>query len=328
MNLSLDQSVQIAMFIYPGASGLDVTGPLEVFTLANYLLHKEGRYRSDFYHIQLVAEKAGPVQMGTGVKLYADIGYRDAQDIHTLLISGGTPGSYQALYDKPDVLNWLCVQKRVVERMCSICNGALVLARAGILNGHRATTHWANVDELRQFKEIEVDSDAIYVSDGHIYTSAGITAGIDLALALVEDDHGRHMALAIARLMVLYLKRDGGQQQYSSYLMNQQQSDRFAGLVEWIYQNLDQSLTVEKLALQTAMSPRNFARCFLKELGVTPARFIENIRVEKACQLLSEQNLSQERVAFLCGFQSQEQLRRTFRRHKGILPSEFRRRFH
>ncbi|QFT52971.1 GlxA family transcriptional regulator [Microbulbifer sp. THAF38] len=328
MKLTQDQSIQIAMFIYPGASSLDVTGPLEVFALANHLLREEGRYPSDFYSIQLLAEESGPVQMGTGVKLYADCGYREAKDIHTLLVSGGPPGSYKNLYSEPDILGWLCDQKQLVKRMGSICNGALILAKAGVLAGHKATTHWANVDELRQFAGIEVDPDAIYVCDDHIYTSAGITAGIDLALALVEEDHGRSLALAIAKLMVLYLKRDGGQRQYSSHLMNQQQSDRFARLVEWIYQNLDQSLTVEKLAQESAMSPRNFSRCFLKELGVTPARFVENIRVEKACQLLSEQTLSQEKIACLCGFQSQEQLRRTFRRHKGILPSEFRRRFH
>ncbi|WP_299583885.1 GlxA family transcriptional regulator [uncultured Microbulbifer sp.] len=328
MNHPQDQSLQIAMFIYPGASSLDVTGPLEVFAIANHLLREEGRCIADAYTIRLLAEKPGPVQMGSGIKFYADTGYREASAIHTLLISGGTPGTYEALYAKPDLNDWLHKQKQMAERMGSICNGALILANAGILDGHRATTHWANVDELRQFTNIEIDPDAIYVRDGHMYTSAGITAGIDLALALVEEDHGRSLALAIARIMVLYLKRDGGQQQYSRHLKDQLQSDRFAGLVEWMYQNLDQSLTVEKLAQESAMSPRNFARCFLKELGVTPARFVESIRVERACQLLSEQNISQEKVACLCGFQSQEQLRRTFRRHKGILPSEFRRRFH
>ncbi|GAA5443756.1 HTH-type transcriptional regulator CdhR [Microbulbifer sp. NBRC 101763] len=328
MKFPKDHSLKVSMVIYPGASSLDVTGPLEVFSLANHQLRAEGRYTSDFYDTQILADSAGPIVTASGVKLYADYGFREVEDIHTLLLSGGPPKSYDILGSNVEFIQWLIDQETQVERLGSICTGALILAKAGLLNGHRATTHWANVAALQEYADIEVDPDAIYIRDGNLYTSAGVTAGIDLALALVEEDHGRSLALSIARMMVLYLKRDGGQQQYSTHLMNQLQSDRFAGLVEWIYQNLKEPLTVERLAQESAMSPRNFARCFSRELGVTPARFIESIRVEKACQLLSEQNLSQERVACLCGFQSQEQLRRTFRRHKGILPSEFRRRFH
>jgi len=328
MKFSKDHSLKVAMVIYPGASSLDVTGPLEVFSLANHQLREEGRYTNDFYATQILAESAGPVGTASGVKLYADYGFQGIKDIHTLLLSGGPPTSYDVLRNNADFMQWLVDQEPRVERLGSICTGAMILAKAGLLDGHRATTHWADAAALQKYPDIQVDPDAIYVRDGKIYTSAGVTAGIDLALALVEEDHGRSLALSIARIMVLYLKRDGGQQQYSSYLMNQLQSDRFSGLVEWIYQNLQEPLTVEKLAQESAMSPRNFARCFSRELGVTPARFVESIRVEKACQLFSEQNLSQEKVAWLCGFQSQEQLRRTFRRHKGILPSEFRRRFH
>ncbi|WP_445360803.1 GlxA family transcriptional regulator [Microbulbifer sp. EKSA005] len=319
---------KVAMVVCPGATSLDITGPLEVFALANDQLRKQGRSNQDFYDIQLVGLESGPVTTSTGVKVFIDLPFHEAEGIHTLLVSGMPPDSCQRACANSSVLKWLAEQQKKVARIGSICSGALMLANAGILNGRRATTHWADVPELQGFSQVEVDPDAIFVRDGNVYTSAGITAGIDLALSMIEEDHGRGLALNLARILVLYLKRDGGQQQFSVRLENQINSDRFATLIEWMYQNIKKPLTVERLAQEAAMSPRNFARSFVRELGVTPARFLEQIRVERACQLFSEQNQSQDKVAKLCGFQSQEQLRRAFKKHKGILPSEYRKRFH
>ncbi|MCO1334901.1 GlxA family transcriptional regulator [Microbulbifer sp. OS29] len=319
---------KIAMLVCPGATSLDVTGPLEVFALANHQLRAEGRLSNDFYEIQLVGLKEGPVVTSSGIKLYVDHSFEEVENIHTLLVSGMSAQACAVTCANSGVLEWLAEQQTKVTRIGSICSGALILANAGVLDGRRATTHWAEVSKLQEFAKVQVDPDAIYIRDDNVYTSAGITAGIDLALAMIEEDHGRGLALNLARILVLYLKRDGGQQQFSVRLENQINSDRFAGLVEWMYQNVHLPITVERLAQEAAMSPRNFARSFVRELGVTPARFLEQIRVDKACQMFSEQNQPQEKVAKLCGFQSQEQMRRAFRKHKGILPSEYRKRFH
>jgi len=319
--------IKIAMVIYPDAQCLDITGPLEVFSLANRQLREDGRRSDDVYRIELLAEEAGPVRMSSGIELIADRSFREAGGMDTLLVSGGMGESARQQQNNREFVAWLNRQAVSVRRLGSICSGALILAAAGLLNKRRATTHWLDVQELRGFPEVEVDPDAIYVRDGHIYTSAGITSGIDLALALVEADLGRQLALKVARRLVLYLKRDGGQKQYSARLSSQVESDQFGQLVEWIYCNLDAPVTVDALAQVAAMSPRNFARRFLQEMGTTPAKFVERARVEKARQLLAEQNLSMEKVAIHCGFQSREQLRRAFRRQLGVLPGDYRKHF-
>ncbi|WP_308364616.1 MULTISPECIES: GlxA family transcriptional regulator [unclassified Microbulbifer] len=319
--------IKVAMVVYPGAQCLDITGPLEAFSLASRQLVEEGRRREPAYRIELLAEEAGPVPMSSGITLTADKAYREAGDIDTLLICGGMGDSTRGQQDNGDLLHWLRQMAPRVRRLGSICNGALILASAGLLDGRRATTHWLDVEELQTFADIAVDPDAIYVRDGPVYSSAGITSGIDLALALVEEDLGRQLALAVARRLVLYLKRDGGQKQYSAHLSSQVKSDQFGSLVEWIHGNLHRPLTVEELSQAAAMSPRNFARRFFREMGVTPARFVERARVEKARQLLAGQYLPLERVTGLCGFRSQEQLRRAFRRQLGVLPSDYQKHF-
>lgn len=315
------------MVIYPGAQCLDVTGPLEVFALANRQLRDDGLRIDNVYEIELLAEAAGPVPTSSGIKLFADKPYCDAGDMDTLLVCGGTDEGVKAQQENGDLIPWLHYCAPRVRRLGSICNGALILAGAGLLHGKRATTHWMDVPALQALGDIDVDPDAIYVRDGRIYTSAGITSGIDLALALVEEDCGRRLALKVARRLVLYLKREGGQTQYSAHLSSQVESDQFGQLIEWIYRNLAAPITVTRLAEMAAMSPRNFARCFLQETGVTPAKFVERARVEKSRQLLSEQSLPMEKVAVQCGFQSQEQLRRAFRRQMGVLPSDYRKHF-
>ncbi|WP_346838276.1 GlxA family transcriptional regulator [Microbulbifer sp. SAOS-129_SWC] len=318
---------RVAMVIYPGAQCLDVTGPLEVFSLANRQLREKGRIDRDVYEIQLLAAAPGPVATSAGIRLSADRAFDDADELHTLLVCGGEGGAVALQQQNEKLCRWLRQRAAQVQRLGSICNGALLLAGAGLLDGRRAATHWMDVDLLRAHERVDVDADAIFVRDGNVYSSAGITAGIDLALALLEEDFGRALSLAVARRLVLYLKRDGGQQQYSAHLSSQVASDRFAELVEWIYANLAQPLDVDTLARRTAMSPRNFARHFTVELGQTPAKFVERARAEKARQLLAEQNLPQAKVAALCGFQSQEQLRRAFKRQLGVLPEDYRKRF-
>jgi transcriptional regulator GlxA family with amidase domain len=318
---------KIAMLAYPDAQCLDITGPLEVFSLANRQLKEDGRSLRDVYEIVLLAEKPGPLKVSSGLTLIADQAFDQVDAVDTLLISGGMGESAQQLQHNKAFIGWLQQSAGRVRRIASICSGALLLASAGLLNGRRATTHWLDIAELQSFPEITVEADAIYVRDGNVYTSAGITSGIDLALALVEEDFGRPLALNIARRLVLYLKRDGGQKQYSAHLSSQLESDQFAQLIEWIYQNLHKPLTVEKLSQVAAMSPRNFARRFLLEMQITPAKFVEKARVEKARQLLAEQQLPMEKAARLCGFQSKEQLRRAFLRQLGVLPSDYRKHF-
>jgi transcriptional regulator GlxA family with amidase domain len=213
--------------------------------------------------------------------------------------------------------------------LASVCTGAFILASAGLLNDRRATTHWRSANALsREYPAITIDPDAIFVRDGHIYTSAGVTAGMDLALALVEEDFGREVALMVARLLVLFLKRPGGQSQFSSQLAVQMlPSGPLKGLPEWILEHLAEDLSVERLAARVAMSPRNFARVFLKETGATPAKFVEIARIEKARRELEDSNVAVEAVACLCGFGNAERMRRTFQRHLRVVPQEYRRRF-
>ena len=319
----------VAVLVFPGIQSLDVTGPLEVFALANLQLQEMGHVGDDAYRLILAAPSPGKIVTSCGIKLDVDVGLAElAEDpIDTLLVPGGMGDSVAVQQQNDAILCWLREQAHRVRRIGSVCSGALLLAAAGLLDGRRATTHWLDVDELRSYPNIEVDPDAIYVRDGNVYTSAGITSGIDLALALVEEDWGRALALAVARRMVLYLKRDGGQQQYSTHLANQISSDQFAGLVEWLHRNLHKNISVESMAEQCAMSPRNFARRFVAETGDTPSRFLEKARVEKSRQLLLEKNLSLEKIAQTCGFNSAEQLRRAFYRHLGVLPSDYRKRF-
>ncbi|WHI46319.1 GlxA family transcriptional regulator [Microbulbifer sp. JMSA004] len=314
---------KVSIVFYPGAHSLDVMGPAEVFSLANQQLKDRGFSCDDQYEVEFLAEDGDTKQISSGLRICSDRCFTDSTGIHTLLVSGNL-GATDNLKISECLNRWLSLQSGLVKRIGSIGNGALILAKLGLLNGRRATTHWRYIDHLKKFPEVDVDSESVFVKDDHIYTSAGVSAGVDMALAMVEDDFGRGIALAVAQLMVLYLKRDGDQKQSSTYLMSQLKSDRFLELVQWIHNNLDKALCVNSLAEKTSMSPRNFARCFTRDMGVTPGRFVEKIRIEKVCQLLATQVLTQERIATICGFKSQEQLRRAFRRNKGMLPREYR----
>lgn len=311
------------MVAFKNAEILDVIGPLEVFALASSTLQTQGGGFG--YEVEILAEQAGEVQTSSGLRLVADTSWHDRNSADTLLIAGG-PGVDSV---PVGLVEWLKKTAPQVRRIASICTGAFILARTGLLNGRRATTHWSAADKLRrEYPAVHVEQDAIYTRDGDIYTSAGITAGMDLALAMVEEDYGRELALHLARLLVLYYKRPGGQSQFSTTLRNQSKKEGpLAPLFVWVQDHFREELTVQMLAEQASMSMRNFARVFLRETGKTPAKYVEMVRLEEAVRLLEGSGFALEAVARECGFGSAYNLRRSFQRHFGVSPGEYRERF-
>src|SRR5215469_816933 len=312
---------RVAIVAVPPVRTLDVFGPAEVFADANHLNHG-----GPAYEVQIVsATEDRTVPSYLGVPLVADRTFREMrQPLDTLLVAGGE-GAQQMKYS-PKFLAWLRRQSSEARRYGSVCTGALVLAEAGLLDGHRVTTHWNWCRELEQkHPKVKVDPRPIYLRDKNLYTSAGVTAGIDLSLALVEDDLGGSLALQVAQMMVVFLRRPGGQSQFSATLMAQARGRRsLRDLLAWIADNLRMKLSVNALARRAAMSPRNFARIFREEIGETPARYIETLRVEAARRQLETTVSSLDEVAELCGFGSAEILRRTFFRRMSTTPGKYR----
>lgn len=316
----------IALLSFDGVAALDITGPYEVFSLPTYLAQDKA---VPPYRIVLLADQPGPVRSSSGLSLIADASWHTFHDkIDTLLICGGPEMKPQQ--SNRQLLAWLRTMARRTRRIGSVCTGAFLLAEAGLLKNRHATTHWKEAARMAQeYQSITVDPDAIYVKDGHIYTSAGITAGMDLALALVEEDLGRDTALTVARMLVLFLKRPGGQSQFSTQLQAQAvEGQRLASLLSWLADHHHKSMTVEDMASQAGMSPRTFARVFVTETGDTPALYLEKLRLEHAVRLLETTCTSLDMTAQACGFTGREQLRRAFQRHKGITPQEYRQRFY
>ncbi len=316
---------RVAILVFDGIQSLDVTGPLEVFAAANKLLAQRGEPPA--YAIELVAPRRRAVTANSGLRLLPDRAIATARGPYdTLLVAGGSVARVAA--DRV-VLGWLRARARRVRRLASVCSGAFILAEAGLLRGRRATTHWASLaDFARRYPEVTVDPDAIFVRDGNVSTSAGVTSGIDLALALVEEDLGHAIALAAARWLVVFLKRPGGQSQFSSHLVAQTvPPGPLKDLPQWVVGNLRAALSVEALAARAAMSPRNFARVFRRETGVTPAKFVERARLDAARRELEDGARGFAEIANRCGFGSAEQMRRTFSRHLRIVPVDYRRHF-
>lgn len=314
----------VEILAFPGVQLLDVAGPMQVFASANEHLARRGSSALP-YAIRVVAKAERGIHASAGLGLTtAPLCTEGAVD--TLLVAGG-PGVHTAA-DDPALLDWLRIRATKARRLASVCTGAFLLAAAGELEGRRATTHWAFCAELAQrFPAITVEPDPIFVRDGHVWTSAGVTAGIDLALALVEEDLGRTLALEIARHLVVFLKRPGGQAQFSAALSLQTADDRFAALHAWIGENLAQDLSLPVLAQQAGMSERSFSRHYLTATGTTPARAVERLRIDAARRLVSESRLPIKRVAQRCGFGTEETLRRSFLRHLNVSPQEYRARF-
>jgi transcriptional regulator GlxA family with amidase domain len=314
----------IDVLIFPAVQLLDVTGPVQVFATANDFVAEAGG--TPPYRLTLVAQDAGSVTATAGVGLAAGSLSRRGEALDTLIVPGG-PGVGVAA-ENPVLLDWLRQRATEARRVASVCTGAFLLAAAGLLDGRRATTHWKYSASLaRRFPAIRVEPDPIFLCDGSVWTSAGVTAGIDLALALVEEDLGRSVALAVARYLVVFLKRPGGQAQFSAALALQVTDDRFGALHDWINGHLASDLSLSVLAEQAGMSERSFSRHYTQAIGQTPARAIERLRVEAGRRLLSESRTPVKRIAQRCGFGSEETMRRSFLRLLAVTPQDYRSRF-
>jgi transcriptional regulator GlxA family with amidase domain len=319
---NLPRSIEI--LAYPAVQLLDVAGPLQVFASANELVAREGK--APLYAPRVVSAGAPVVTASAGLGLVAAPLTRPRAALDTLLVAGG-PGVHAAAADVV-VLHWVRARAKRARRIASVCTGAFLLAAAGLLNGRRAATHWMHCAELaRRYPAVRVEPDPIFVRDGAIWTSAGVTAAIDLALALVEQDVGRSLALAVARHLVMFLKRPGGQAQFSIALSLQGAEDRFGALHSWMVGRLADDLSLPALARQVGMSERSFSRHYVEATGITPARAVERLRVEAARHLLSDTRLPVKRIAGRCGFGSEETLRRSFVRLLAATPQDYRARF-
>jgi transcriptional regulator GlxA family with amidase domain len=318
----------IGILAFDGVEIIDLTGPLEVFALADLGFQRAGIADELLYPIHLLAKKPGLVKASCGLQIHVDSAYGELRDdIDTLLIPG-SPDVGAVLAD-PALQDWVLAMSTRVRRIVSVCTGAFLLAKIGLLDGRRATTHWAYCDRLAaDYPSVMVEPDRIFLRDGLVSTSGGITSGVDLALSLLEEDWGREMALQVARYMVVFLKRPGGQSQFSGYLVSEATDHpNLRALMSWIMEHPAEDLTVEKLAERMAMSPRNFARVFQEETGMTPAKFVEKARIDAARHFLGESDHRIEVVAVISGFGDAERMRRAFIRHLGISPQSYRERF-
>jgi transcriptional regulator GlxA family with amidase domain len=313
-------SRRIVIVAFPEVQPLDVVGPAEVF-------HTAGRLEPGAYEVEIVAPSAGALS-ASAVQLAVDTPLAEVRgSIDTLVVAGGT--GVLALERDAAFLDQLAGLAGRARRVAGVCTGAFLLAAAGLLDGRRATTHWASCDRLAErHPGTEVDPDPIFVRDGDVYTSAGVTAGMDLALALVEEDLGRELALTTARWLVLFVKRPGGQAQFSAQLTAQMADRRpLRELQAWIADNVTADLSVPALAERAHMSERNFARAFAREVGMTPAAYVEAARVESARMTLEAGEAPVEAVARAAGFGTVETMRRAFHRRVGVGPADYRRRF-
>jgi transcriptional regulator GlxA family with amidase domain len=312
---------RIVIVAFDRVQALDVTGPSEVFSLAARARPVQGAYS-----IELLTAAGAAVKTSSGLTLQPH-GPLDTSEIDTLIVPGGQ-GTRAAAQDER-LISWIRTAARRSRRVTSVCTGAFLLGRAGLLDGRRATTHWAACNALQQlYASIDVDPEPIFIRDGNVYTSAGVTAGIDLALALIEEDLGPQAALNVARSLVLFVRRPGGQAQFSAGLKSQAASQRrIRELQQWIQGHLTDDLTVPALADRCHMSERNFSRVFAKEVGETPAAYLESLRLERARLLLETTEHQLDQIARECGFGTVETLRRTFARRLHTSPSDYRTRF-
>jgi transcriptional regulator GlxA family with amidase domain len=316
---------RVGFLMYPEMQALDLTGPMDAFDAAVVSAGKGPAARG--YELVTIGLEAGPMAAESGLLLKPQFTLATAPKLDTLLIPGGRGMRNAAVARK--VSAWIMGLARRPRRIAAVCTGVFGLAESGLLDRRRVTTHWRYAQDLAQrFPAIEVDAGAIFLKDGPFYTSAGITAGIDLSLALIEEDYGLPVALAVARELVVYLKRSGGQEQYSEPLQFQTQStDRVADVAGWIAANLDQDLSLTNLAAQAHLGVRHFSRRFLRAFGVTPATFVETARLDEARRRLAGRHRSIEQVAISVGFRSDDVFRRTFERRFGVSPSVYRSRF-
>jgi transcriptional regulator GlxA family with amidase domain len=316
----------VDIIVYPGFKALEAIGALKVFDYAN--THLQRRQLSGGYEVRIAATRIGPVESDTIMSLQATKAI-SSTNLPDLAVIVGTHDVEQALLDVPAIAAWVEAAAPRIDTLAALCTGCFFLAEAGVLDGKTAATHWSAVERLRQrYPLIDVNADAIFIKQGNLWTSAGVTAGIDLALALVEEDFSREIALEVARDMVVYLKRPGGQSQFSVHLSSQMTTHpSIRQLQSWIIENLDQDISIPVLAARLAMSERNFNRVFHRETSVSPTEFVETARFEVARRLLEDNSSSLKAVAAHAGFQSEERLRRVFQKKLGITPRDYRERF-
>jgi transcriptional regulator GlxA family with amidase domain len=315
--------MRVAVLLFPGFQMLDVMGPIDVFSEG---ARQAGR--PDAYSFELIAMEGGPITASNGLPLLPTCTIDTAPaDIDTLLVAGSP--SIESLEMTQRLLDWLQQRAACVRRLGSVCTGTFALARAGLLDGRRVTTHWNSSERLaRRYPLIRVEQDQIYIRDGSVYTSAGVSAGMDLALALVEEDLGREVAMKAARELVMFLKRPGGQSQFSAHLAAQtSERDGIRDVQAWVLEHLNQDLHVEQLAARAGMSVRTFTRQFKQDTGVTPADFVEGARIDAARRLLEDTANPLKRIAAWSGFGGPNGLRRAFMRRLGISPVDYRSRF-
>jgi transcriptional regulator GlxA family with amidase domain len=316
---------QIGIIAYPDVQGLDIVGPADAFAAARLA---EARETGPLYEVVLIGLSAKPVVSESGIVFQPKHSIHNSPRLDTLIVPGG-----RSLRTQPTiqarVAGWVQSQAKRTRRIAAVCTGAYGVAPTGLLDGRKVTTHWRFADDFAaRFPKLKVQANSLYVKDGTFYSSAGITAGIDLALALIEEDFGPHVALEVARDLVVYLKRSGGQEQYSEPLQFQSQAqDRLADVAAWIANNLTEDLSVERLAQKANVCPRHFTRLFRQSFGSSAADFVEKLRLGEARRLLGERASRVEQVAAAVGFASTDAFRRAFGRRLGLSPSQYRGRF-
>ena len=319
--------IDVWIVVFPNFLLLDATGPVQVFSSANDEAVDAGLPPP--YRVRIAAPGGGAVVSSSGVSLLAEPLPDEGLERATLIVSGGRVRDLPSETTDGATLDWIRVASHAVARCCAVCTGAVVLARAGLLDGRRVVTHWQDVEALQaEHPSLQVQDNAIHVLDGKFYTSAGISAGMDLALSLVEEDLGRGRALAVAKRLVLFLKRPGGQRQFSAELLAQAQDDGVhARLSDWLKPRLRQELRIEDMAEACALSVRTLHRRLREEADLTPAQLLGRLRMESACRMLERPGVSVKQAARDCGYGSEYNLRRAFSAQLGVLPSEYQARF-
>lgn len=316
---------RVVLLAYDEMNLLDLCGPLQALVTASRSFGGRG---PALYETIIASVDGGLITTGSGLAVMTvPLSSLDGVKIDTLIAPGGCKDA--EFYAPPKLVSWIAQRAPKVRRLCSVCTGAFLLAAAGQLDGRRVATHWDWVARLRGlYPAIQIDSDKIFIQDGSTWTSAGVTAGIDLTLALIEEDFGHQVAIETARQLVMFIKRSGGQSQFSVPLAAQaHDSGKFADLHAWIAAHLNDDLSVERLAEQAGMAPRTFARTYAGKLGRTPAKTVEAMRLEAACRALEETDLPLKSIAVSAGYIEEQNLRRVFQRQLGVSPTEYRNRF-
>jgi transcriptional regulator GlxA family with amidase domain len=310
----------VALLIFPGVQSLDVSGPMDVFAEANRFL-----LPPDHYKLEVIGLKDGQISCSNGLLLQAHRRYKDATDPYDLLLIPGGPALIDQEFEEGFFV-WLRAASQQARRFGSICNGALILGRAGLLDGRRVTTHWNDAATLAKLCPTTcVEPDRLFIQDGSLYTSAGVTAGIDLSLYLLSRDHGPEVALNVAKRLVVFVQRAGGQSQFSPFLTPYvEATSAVAQVQQYVLSHLSEDLSVSVLARIARMSERNFSRTFVKDTKITPAEFVEAARIDKARVMLEGGTSPLKTIAYECGLADAHHLRAVFKRRMGVTPQQYR----